>query len=151
MACMRRLVVLLSLLCMACTHHTLVHSFRSIPEEGWRRTDTLIFTLPTTLDDAEYALYIDLRLHNRFPYRELWLAVEHGVAGERGSICDTLCCHLSDQEGKLSGQGINLLQYETRAGTLPLQAGRQTQIRIHHLMRRETLPYIIEVGVRVAP
>ena len=99
---MRRLVVLLPLLCMACTRHTLIHSFRALPDSS---------------------------LISR----------------------DTLCYHLSDESGNLCGQGINLLQYETRAGTLPLRTGEETQIRIHHLMRRETLPYIMEVGVRVAP
>ena len=151
MGCMRRLVVLLPLLCMACTRHTLIHSFRAIPEEGWRRSDTLVFTLPPSPDDAEYALYIDLRLHNRFPYRELWLAVEHHLPDSSLISRDTLCYHLSDESGNLCGQGINLLQYETRAGTLPLRTGEETQIRIHHLMRRETLPYIMEVGVRVTP
>ena len=148
---MRRLVVLLPLLCMACTRHTLIHSFRAIPEEGWRRSDTLVFTLPPSPDDAEYALYIDLRLHNRFPYRELWLAVEHHLPDSSLISRDTLCYHLSDESGNLCGQGINLLQYETHAGTLPLRTGVETQIRIHHLMRRETLPYIMEVGVRVTP
>ena len=144
-------MALLPLLCMACTRHTLVHSFRAIPEEGWRRGDTLVFTLPPSPDETDYGLYIGLRLHNRFPYREIWLAVEYCTPGEeeRGTP-DTLCFRLSDTKGNLDGQGINLLQYELHAGTLHMHAGEGGQLRLHHLMRRETLPGIREVGVRLA-
>ena len=147
----RHLVALLPILCLACNRTVLVHSYLPVSEDGWRRTDTLFFPLPPSPNEASYSLYVGLRIHNRFSYREVWLAVEHRMEGENHWTCDTLCLPLSDDEGHLVGQGINLLQYEIPAGSLHMQTQQAGELRIHHLMRLETLPHIMEVGIKLAP
>ena len=145
----RHLIALLPFLCLACNRPALVHSYLPVSEEGWRRTDTLVFPLPPSPTETRYSLCIGLRLHNRFPYREVWLAVEHRMEGENDWTRDTLCLPLSDDEGHLVGQGINLLQYEIPAGSLHMPAEQAGELRIHHLMRHETLPHIMEVGIKL--
>ncbi|MCR4920960.1 MAG: gliding motility lipoprotein GldH [Bacteroidaceae bacterium] len=147
---LRHLILLLPILCLACSRPALVHSFLPVPEDGWRRTDTLVFPLPPAQDEAQCSLYVGLRLHNRFPLREVWLGIEHRMGTDEGWSCDTLCLRLSDEKGRLSGQGINLLQYEVAAGSLHMPAGQEGELRIHHLMRCETLPDIMEVGIRLS-
>ena len=130
-----------------CTENTLFHSYQSIGEEGWRRTDTLCFTLAPSPTPCLAATFVEIRLDRSFPYRELWLQLEKR-SGEKTEQ-DTLCFRLTDETESLSGKGLNLLQYELAGGNIRLQEKTGTELRLHHLMEREIMPHISEVGIRV--
>ena len=120
------LVAVVALLATACTHETFFHSYRHIAPNGWRYTDTLEFLLPPAPQTEAYALSVGLRIDACFPYQSLTLVVET----------------------TLGGSGVNLLQFETPAGHLQLREGQQARVRIYHIMSRETMPHIHDVGLR---
>ena len=128
---------------VSCTENVFVHSFSTISEEGWRRTDTLVFPIPASPTAISGKAYVEVRFDNSFPYEELWLEVETAM-GDRHR-CDTIRCLL----GEKNGRGFNLLQYEHLAGDILLQEGDTAFIRVHHLMECEIVPHLREVGIRV--
>ncbi len=146
---MNRKIVCVVLLCLttACTEDTLVHSYKPISDEGWWRNDTLVYTLPPQSTDLHCTASVEVRISNAFALRELWLEVEKKV-GEN-SQKDTVMFRLADESENLDGEGFNLLQYAQEAGHIDLKANEEASLRIRHLMEREIIPHICEVGIRV--
>lgn len=56
---------------------TVFHRYQAIPIQGWKRKDTLSFTIPDTLTGNRYELEIGLRHTEMYPYRDLWIALIH--------------------------------------------------------------------------
>ncbi|MCD8317674.1 MAG: gliding motility lipoprotein GldH [Paraprevotella sp.] len=134
---------------MGCDKHTLLYSYRHIPQEGWRNTDTLIFALDTLKEDVLCQFDIDLRSTDRYPYKSLWLKVERQFTFPDTTRCDTVQCQLTDPTTDRMGKGIYTYQYSVPLSEFPLRKGQTGQIRITHLMQRETIPGICDVGICV--
>lgn len=142
------LVAVVALLATACTHETFFHSYRHIAPNGWRYTDTLEFLLPPAPQTEVYSLSVGLRIDACFPYQSLTLVVETKADSLSLLRKDTLFWPLTQDDGTLGGSGVNLLQFETPAGHLQLREGQQARVRIYHIMSRETMPHIHDVGLR---
>ena len=145
---MNKAWLLILLLLYACTADTWVHRYESVAREGWRRSDTLVFALPPSPETQCHRVAVGLRFHNRVPYQYLSLVVEQ----QADSLIirkDTLTFQLADSAGMPKGEGINLLQYSTPAPPLHLEKGQHARLRLYHIMKREVIPHVLEVGVRV--
>ena len=142
-------VPLIGLLCAACTDGTVFHSYKSLPREGWERRDTVVFRIPEPAEDIDGTLTIGLRMTAPVALQDVVLAVEQ--ADEAGKVCrcDTIRYPLSDAEGDALGQGVNAIQYETQHLPFRLRKGQATTLRLRHLMTRETIPGITELGIKV--
>ena len=146
----RNLWLALSLSLAACNYNeTLLHSYKSLPSEGWYRRDTICFDLPKAEENINGTLIIGLRTTSHIGIKDVVLAVEQ--CNETGIIsrCDTIHYPLTDAEGKGLGEGVNILQYETEPLSFRLQKNKQGYVRIHHLMTQETLTGITEIGIKV--
>ncbi len=141
-------LVLCLLLC-ACEGQTLYHSYRHTSPQGWYRNDTLLFALPSCPSETPCSLNIGLRIRPRFPYTSLTLVAEE-VWNDTLQHRDTLSFPLTDDSGDLQGDGICLLQYEQPVRILTLRPGKQGQLRLRHIMSRETLPHISDAGIRLS-
>jgi gliding motility-associated lipoprotein GldH len=63
---------------------------------------------------------------------------------------DTIDCHIINKEGRLEGKnGISSTEVVAHLRTLQLQQGDSLTISIRHDMRRELLPGISDVGVKI--
>jgi len=62
---------------------------------------------------------------------------------------DTLYCSLTDREGDVSGKGVSVYQYTFPVDTFQLHRGARGTITIHHIMRRNLLPGVSDVGIRL--
>ncbi len=140
-------VVLWSL--TACTNNTLLHHYQSIGHEGWSRGDTLLFSLPSdSVNEVPCLLFVELRLTPLYPYSTLCLVAEEewdGTVSQR----DTLLFTLSDSTGNLCGRGLNLLQYEQSLRPLTLRPASHGQLRLRHIMSREVMPGVNDVGIKL--
>ena len=134
----------------ACTQSTLLHHSEPVDEDGWSRTDTLQYNLPTIPEDGNYQIQVGLRYDVRFPYQGLWIVAEVSLHHPMAYHCDTLYFKTADEEGHFIGTGLNLLQTEIKLTTLHLQKGQSGKIRLHHIMQREVLPSIKDVGVKLS-
>ena len=63
---------------------------------------------------------------------------------------DTLTCQLIDDSGNATGYGINHYQYLFPLTTLKLDKGESVRVAIRHCMKREILPGILDVGVKLS-
>ena len=143
------LFILHSSFFIACTENTFFHSYKSLPAEGWERRDTICFDVPQQAEDIDGTLTIGLRTKANIGIQDVAIAVEQRLQAPAAYRCDTVRYPLTDAEGTALTGGINIHQYETQHLPLHLQKGQQGTIRIHHLMRRELIPGITDIGIRV--
>lgn len=140
---------LIGLFLSSCTSNTLYHSYKPLPKEGWERSDTVCFDLPRVEDDFSGTLTIGLRTTAHVGIQDVVLAVEQCDGTGAVCRCDTVRYPLADAEGNALTGGVNIHQYETQHLPLLLRKGKSTSVRIHHLMRHETLSGITELGIRL--
>ena len=134
---------------IACTGNTLYHHYQPLPAEGWERSDTVCFDVPKAEEDIDGSLFIGLRTAAHIGIQNIVLAVEQCDKEAKILHRDTIHYSLTDDEGNATAQGVNYHQYENRQLPFRLQKGKSATVRIHHLMRREDISGITEVGIRI--
>lgn len=133
----------------SCDSGTLMHSYQLLEENCWERTDTVTFSLPVLTTDDNCSVLIGLRVTDNFPYEMLIMEVEQRYQNPFAHRMDTVYYQLTDQNGDFIEKGLNYFQYETESLPLELRKGQTGEIRIRHLMHREVLPGIMDVGIHV--
>ena len=133
----------------ACTGGTVFHSYKPLPPEGWERSDTVCFSLPQAETGPGGTLTVGLRTVAHVGMQELVLVVEQ--CSDSATVCrrDTVHYPLENAEGNALVGGINLHQYETRHLPFSVPKDCTPTIRIHHLMTRESVRGITELGIKV--
>ena len=140
----------LSLVLLAsCTSGTLFHSYKPLPKEGWERRDTVCFDVPQAERDINGTLTIGLRTVTYVGMRDVVIAVDQCDGTAVVCRCDTIRYSLTDAEGNALTGGVNTHQYETQHLPIFLHKGKSATVRIHHLMTRETIIGITEVGIKI--
>lgn len=136
------------LLLIACTDGTMLHTYKPLPQEGWDRSDTLVFDIPQAETDIDGTLTVGLRTAAHVGMQSIALAVE--LCDAKGNCHrNTLHYPLTDSDGNALAKGVNHHQYETQHLPLHLKKGQQTTVRIHHLMTHDTMVGITEVGIKI--
>lgn len=59
----------------ACDKQTVYHAFQSIPQEGWKRQDTLLFNVAVPDSQTYYKLIVEIRNRSTYPYQNINLSV----------------------------------------------------------------------------
>jgi gliding motility-associated lipoprotein GldH len=140
-------IVLLTL--MSCGQRTVLHVYKSVPLEGWEKNDSLIFPVDSLPRTCRYDLSIGLRTASSYPYQEVWLIVDTRLQRPRYEHSDTVRCQLVNAKGDTRGRGVSISQYAFPVDSKYLLRGQRGQIRVHHMMKREILPGISDVGIRM--
>lgn len=137
------------LLTASCAGDTLVHRYAALPADGWARRDTVCFDLPGNVEDICGTLTVGLRTKTDVAIRDIVLAVEQCDSDAFVVRRDTVCYPLTNSEGDALTSGVNFHQYETQFVPFRMEKDRKGCVRIYHLMTRETIPGITEVGIRI--
>lgn len=137
------------LLTASCAGDTLVHRYATLPADGWARRDTICFDLPGNVEDICGTLTVGLRTKTGVAIRDIVLAVEQCDSDAFVVRRDTVCYPLTNSEGDALTSGVNFHQYETQFVPFRMEKDRKGCVRIYHLMTRETIPGITEVGIRI--
>ena len=132
-----------------CNEHVIYHSYRHVPGSGWSWLDTLTFDIDTVRAEATYQFELGLRSTDSYPYTVIWLAVEREFSHPDTLRRDTVKCQLMDPVTHRMGKGIYMYQYDVPVPPMALRRGQTGQVRIIHLMQREVLPGIHDVGVLI--
>ena len=121
----------------ACNENTVYHSYQSLPNEGWAKSDTLSFQCPVTDSiPATLRLFAEVRNRSEYPYHNLYLF--------------TIAINLADTTGRWLGNGWGSI-YQTAVfvkSIRPLHPGNYT-IKIMHGMQDEKLTGLNDVGIRI--
>lgn len=145
------ITLLMVFMLSACNHQTVYHSYQHIPDEGWRKSDTLFFTLPLTdTITGTYKLFVEIRNRNDFPYTDLYLFISHSTTDSCLFLTDTLKCTLANEEGKWKGTGLGSL-YQTGFPykSLPIHRNGNYTFKITQGMKDALLPGINDIGIRI--
>lgn len=145
------LLVLSAILLAACGEQPVVHTYQSVPVNGWEPGDTLRFRVDTLAEGGAYEASIGIRTSASvpYPYRSVWLVVKQHWHNPELLTCDTLECMLTDEKGDVVGHGVSLYQFVESFGPMNLTAGASADVSIYHIMQREMLPGITDVGIKL--
>ena len=129
----------------ACNENTVYHSYQSLPDEGWEKSDTLSFQIPIT-DSIPTTLRLFAEVRNRieYPYHDLHLFISQNLQDS------TIVFSLADSTGRWTGHGWgSIYQSETFIkSVLPLRSGNYT-IKVINGMKDEKLQGLSDVGIRI--
>ncbi len=144
------LTVCLGMVLASCQDHIVYSHYESTSIKGWERNDTLSFDISPIQRTGNYEEAVGLRINGEYPFRSLNLIVKQMVAPSGKTYTDTLECHLVDELGHAHGNGINHIQYLFPLMTLKLDKDEALHVSIHHCMKREILPGILDVGLQLS-
>ena len=141
--------VLTVLLLTGCKQSTVYFHFENTPESGWEKSDAIVFNTEKLSADALCQEDLALRISGKYPFMRLTLIVEQTVFPAGKTMIDTLDCNLIDERGNAQGGGVSQYQFQFSIRKLQLHQGDSLQLSVHHDMKREILPGITSIGVRV--
>ena len=134
----------------ACKQSTVYFHYEETPESGWEKNDLLTFDTDKLANDATYEEEVALRINGKYPFMQLTLIVEQIVYPAGHMMTDTLDCDLIDERGNAKGEGISQYQYLFPLKTIQLHQGDSLHLSVHHNMKREILPGVTSVGVKLS-
>ena len=138
------------LMLTACNDKTVYHNYEQTPASGWEKNDQLSFTLPPIQTTGNYTEEVGIRINGTFPFLSLSLIIEQTKLNTGERQCDTLVCELINKRGYPQGKGVSQYQYLFPLKTIQLNKGDSLRIEIHHDMKREILPGITDVGIKLS-
>ncbi len=142
-------LVLVAMLLTACDHRTIYDRYESTALSGWEKNDTITFAIRPLKEAATYRALLGVRTTDSYPFTSLTLIVEQEIMPAHRVLVDTICCELTDEQGKVLGDGIGYRQYQFEVRQLQLQEGDSLHVVVRHDMKREILPGICDVGIKL--
>lgn len=143
------LLLTVALAFAGCNRKTLYHRYAHTPLTEWERADTLKFSMKPAVRSAVVQRDVEVRISEQYPFQSLNLVIEQTTLPSNVVRRDTLDCKLIDPNGNILGDGITLFQYRFHLPDTSLSEGDSVSISIHHNMKREMLPGISDVGIRL--
>lgn len=134
----------------ACDKQTVYHVFQSIPQEGWKRQDTLLFNVIVPDSQTYYKLTVEVRNRNTYPYQNIGLSVCYDGPEVKRLPADTLEVILADKEGIWKGDGWGgLYQSAFSAGSVKIEKPGNYLFKVAHTLPDDALPGINDVGIKL--
>ena len=145
-------IVAIALFCVvltACNQKTVYYHYEHTPLTGWDKNDTLSFAIGPVSASGRYLEEIGLRISGEYPFTGLNLIVEQKNSSKQIVRIDTLACNLVNGQGNMEGRGVSQYQYLFPLSVLDLQEGEQLFVAVRHDMKRDILPGISDIGLRL--
>lgn len=147
--CLLSFLLLTIWLLTSCKQSTVYFHYEDTPESGWEKNDELFFNISKFDDEVSCQEELALCINNKYPFRRLTLIVQQTVFPTGNSMTDTLDCNIVDERGNAIGQGVSQYQYLFPLKSLQLHRGDSLHLSVHHDMKREILPGITSVGIKL--
>ena len=129
--------------------------YETIGSQGWEREDTLYFTPNPVEHYGTYTEELGLRTTSLYPFMQLSVIVSQEAQPSGFCRIDTIETRLTDEEGNVTGDGINHYQYLFPLPAVTLAAGDTLRVSVRHDMLRSPLVGVTDVGfsldMRVSP
>lgn len=140
---------------VSCSDPRTYDHYESVPLQGWSRNDTLAFDTPRQWE-GNYQMDLCLRATQVYPYRNISMIIERKVVyyrqrKKREKIYnDTISCEVINDKGMLTGQdGISNTEIRQPVTSFRLNRNDSLHITIRHIMSREAIPGISDIGIRL--
>lgn len=139
----------------SCSDPRTYDQYRSVLLQGWSRNDTLSFDIPRQWE-GNYQLDLCIRAAQTYPYRNISMIIERKVIYYRQrkkrekTYNDTINCEIINDKGILVGRkGISNTEIRQAITAFRLNRNDSMHVTIRHIMSRESLPGISDVGIRL--
>lgn len=133
----------------ACDRKTVYDHYEHTPVAGWEKNDTLTFG-PIKIDQTgDYRECVGLRINGTFPFQSLCLVVEQRIYPQGTIYVDTMNCRVVNRDGSERGEGVSYYQFDFDGPERVLNAGDSIYVYVRHNMKREILPGVSDVGIRI--
>ena len=142
-------MLLLVLGMMSCNKNVVYSHYEHTPTAGWEKNDTLFLEIPPVNQSGVYEEVLGIRILNDFPFQKLTLVVDQMIYPKVQNIHEHFECSLIDEQGVIEGHGIGHIQYEFPLREITLEEGDSIRIGIRHNMKREVMPSIADIGIKV--
>ena len=146
------LAILCVILLSSCNRGELFFRFYHIPQSQWRSDAPVVFTMDSLAfrQDRKYQVFIELSANIAYPYRNIWLLVEHNLT-DSAFRRDSLQVFLVNEHGRRLGSGVGGLRQLSAPflSDISLNPSYIYQLKIGHGMRTNPLRGIEKVGVKV--
>lgn len=143
------LLAAITLTFMACDDKTVYHHYEHVSTSGWDKNDTLSFSVTPIKKAGSYQEVVEMRIDNTYPFLSLTLQVEQTIYPLAQTHRHNVECSLINENGHPTGTGISFYRYEFPVGKIELNEGDSIQIHIVHNMKREIMPGISDIGIRL--
>ena len=145
---MKYLLLLIAVvIIVSCDRKYAAYSYCPTSVSGWNTQDTLRIDIDTIQESGSYSIAIGVRSTRFFPYQILWLQAELELESPRMAFRDTIDCRIADDKGNFLGKGLSLHENVYFLKTVVLHEGQYGRMKLRHIMRRDPLPGISDVGV----
>jgi gliding motility-associated lipoprotein GldH len=149
-AVMKFVIIIISLLILACDPNRVYEENTLIAEHNWNRNDILQFTVNITDTVGSYNLYVNIRNGGSYSYRNLFLFIDtYAPTGQW--VRDTIECVLANEKGKWLGSGLGdiySIQIPYKKNVRFPYPGMYT-FKFEQAMRTEELSNVYDVGLRI--
>ena len=142
-------LTLFCVLVTACNQKTVYYHYEQTPMTGWDKNDTLSFVIGPISSSGRYQEELGLRISGEYPFTGLNLIVEQRNKSKQLLRVDTLACNLINEQGNVKGRGVSQFQYLFPLTIMDLQENDQLFVKVRHDMKRDILPGISDVGLRL--
>ncbi len=140
----------------SCSETLVYDQYEHTPITGWEKNDVLSFDIPPLKASGTYEQQLGLRVTGNYPFMGLTLIVEQSIFPKakvqnvrKVEKSDTIQCDLIDKSGATKGQGISFYQYNFPINTYDFTSGDSIHITVKHNMKREILPGISDIGIKM--
>lgn len=140
---------------VSCSDPRTYDHYESVSLRGWERNDTLAFDVPRQWE-GNYQIDLCIRAAQAYPYRNISMIMERKVIYYRQhkkrekTYNDTINCEIINDKGMLAGQdGISCTEIRQPATSFRLNRNDSLHITIRHIMSRESVPGISDIGIRL--
>lgn len=133
----------------SCTTDTVYNTYDHTPLSGWEKNDTLSFDVPKMKQAGVYSQSLGVRMTEIFPFTSVSLIVQQTVYPSGKVVTDTIKCPITDSRGNFLGDGVSAYQYSFPIREISLNKGDSLHICVRHNMKREILPGVSDIGVKI--
>ncbi len=148
-------LAIVAITAIACKDARTYDSYKALPINGWERNDTAVFYIPRQWEGM-YSMDLGVRASQSYPYKNITFIVERTVIHKKRkkltsrSYQDTVTCNIINDDGRLAGKrGITTSEIQQRIAIFPLKRNDSLRISVRHIMSKELLQGISDVGIRI--
>ena len=141
----------LSLFLLASCQQKRYNTFHYTPVSAceWEKDSVVTVSVDTVKDSGIYQMNVETRISYGFPYQYLWLQISTEMHRPYRRSSDTLKCRIADERGLYQGSGLVLFGKKHFLKEVYLRKGQYGTVQIRHIMRRNPLPGISDIGLSV--
>lgn len=143
------MLVVMVMTVTSCDSTTVYDHYDHTPTAGWEKNDSLAFGPIKIEGSGEYSEELGLRVNGAYPFQSLCLVVEHHIYPKGVVLTDTLNCAIVNRDGSVRGQGVSYFQYNFPLKDSYYNSGDSILIYVRHNMKREILPGVSDIGLKV--